>query len=59
MQATFAEQKTDEVYVYVRGRLVMKVWLLDDDANRTAVFHIGPKGVRHCVDERFTSETGW
>lgn len=58
MQATFAEHRNEEVYVYVRGRLVMKVWLLDEE-NRTAVFHIGPKGVRHSVDERFTSETGW
>lgn len=58
MTATFAETKTDEVYVYVRGRLVMKVWLLDG-INRVATFHIGPKGVRYCVDENFTSDSAW
>jgi hypothetical protein len=57
MQATFAEHRKEEVYVYVRGRLVMKVWLLDD-ANR-AVFHIEPNGTRYCVDPNYTSNTAW
>ena len=55
---TFAEKRNEEVFVYVRGRLVMKVWLLDD-ANRVAVFHVAPSGARYCADDNFTSDTGW
>jgi hypothetical protein len=58
MDTTFAEQKKDEVYVFVRGRLVMKLWLLDG-VDRVATFHIGPKGERYCADENFASESAW
>jgi hypothetical protein len=55
---TYAERRNEEVYVYVRGRLVMKVWLLED-ANRVAVFHVAPNGARYCVDPNYTSDTAW
>jgi len=39
MNATFSEVRGDEVYVYVRGRLVMKRWLR---TGISAVFAVGP-----------------
>lgn len=41
MNATFAERIGDEVYVYVRGRLVMKRWLR---TGVSATFHVAPSG---------------
>lgn len=54
VRATFSEQVGDEVYIYVRGRLVMKRWLRD---NTSAVFHVAPRGVvrsRHGDAPRWT-----
>lgn len=42
MTATWTEIRGNEVYVYVRGRLVMKRWL---DTGRSCVFEINPSGV--------------
>lgn len=42
VSATFAECRGDEVYVYVRGRLVMKRWLR---TGVSATFHVAPAGV--------------
>lgn len=39
MSATFTERVGDEVYVYVRGRLVMKRWL---STGVSVTFHINP-----------------
>lgn len=43
MTATFAVTIGNEVYVYVRGQLVMKRWL---DTGRSVTFHVAPAGVR-------------
>ena len=40
--ATFAVRIDDEVYVYVRGRLVMKRWLRRDKPSASATFHVSP-----------------
>ncbi len=40
---TFSEKVGREVYVYVRGRLVMKRWL---DTGASVTFHVAPSGVR-------------
>jgi len=41
--ATFAVCLGDEVFIYVRGRLVMKRWLR---TGRSVTFHVAPAGVR-------------
>ena len=43
VSATFGVRSGDEVYVYVRGRLVMKRWLR---TGVSATFHVAPAGVR-------------
>jgi hypothetical protein len=43
VSATFAETIGREVFVYVRGRLVMKRWL---DTGVSVTFHVAPAGVR-------------
>lgn len=40
---TFTVRLGDEVYVYVRGHLVMKRWLR---TGVSATFHVNPSGVR-------------
>jgi hypothetical protein len=42
MTATYSERIGDEVYIYVRGRLVMKRWLR---TGASATFHVAPAGV--------------
>jgi hypothetical protein len=45
---TYSIRHGDEVYVYVRGLLIMKRWL------RTGVsvtFHVAPSGVSSGIDE--------
>lgn len=51
ISATFSLQVGDEVYVYVRGRLVMKRWL---KTGVSATFHVAPSGVHwnHDVKRR-------
>lgn len=41
--ATFVVRLGDEVFIYVRGRLVMKRWLR---MRRSVTFHVAPAGVR-------------
>lgn len=43
MTATYSIRKGDEVYIYVRGVLVMKRWL---KTGVSATFHVAPSGVR-------------
>jgi hypothetical protein len=43
MNATFSERRGEEVYVYVRGLLVMKRW---PRKGVSATFHVAPAGVR-------------
>lgn len=43
MTATFSERIGDEVYVYVRGQLVMKRWL---STGLSVTFYVAPAGVR-------------
>lgn len=40
---TYSVIKGNEVYIYVRGRLVMKRWL---SSGISATFHVAPVGVR-------------
>lgn len=40
---TYSTRIGNEVYVFVRGRLVMKRWL---DSGVSATFHVAPAGVR-------------
>ena len=40
---TYAEHRGDEVWIYVRGQLVMKRWL---KSAVSAVFHTAPAGSR-------------
>lgn len=47
--ATFSERVGDEVYVYVRGRLVMKRWL---KTGVSVTFHVAPSGVRWNNDRK-------
>lgn len=42
-EATFSVHSGDDVYVYVRGRLVMKRWM---HAGVSATFHVNPSGVQ-------------
>jgi hypothetical protein len=42
-QTNYSERLGNEVYVYVRGRLVMKRWL---DTVASVTFHVAPAGVR-------------
>lgn len=42
MTTTYSVRVGDEVYVYVRGVLVMKRWLL---TGTSATFHTAPSGV--------------
>ena len=59
---TFTEHRGDEVYVFVRGLLVSKVWLLK---GLVAVFHVKPAGTAFYSYERVpetphhTSEGAW
>lgn len=46
MNVTFSERIGHEVYVYVRGRLVMKRWL---NTGVSATFHVAPSGTRWSV----------
>ena len=48
MSATFTFQRDDELYVYVRGRLVMKRWL---GTGVSATYHVAPTGVRWSVPQ--------
>lgn len=43
LSTTFAVQRGDELFVYVRGVLVMKRWL---STGVSATFHVAPSGVR-------------
>ncbi len=43
MNVTFAETIGNEVYVYVRGRLVMKRW---KDTGISVTFHVAPRWAR-------------
>ncbi|HVL61378.1 MAG TPA: hypothetical protein VM430_08220 [Microbacterium sp.] len=52
MSATFTFQRDDELYVYVRGRLVMKRWLR---TGVSATFHVAPLGVRWSVRQSSTA----
>ena len=49
ISATYSERHGDEVYVYVRGRLVMKRWLT---SGVSATLHVNPSGVRWNRHER-------
>lgn len=44
---TYPVRVGDEVYVYVRGRLVMKRWL---NTAVSVTFHVAPSGVRWNTD---------
>lgn len=39
----YSVRRGNEVYVYVRGQLVMKRWL---NTNISVTFHVAPAGVR-------------
>jgi len=41
---TWSERRGDEVFVYVRGRLIAKIWL---ELGRVAIFHVTPSFVRY------------
>jgi hypothetical protein len=43
MNATYVMRQGNEVYVYVRGRLVMKRWL---NTGVSVTFHVSPSGER-------------
>jgi hypothetical protein len=43
MLATYSLKIGDELFVYVRGRLVLKRWLL---TGQSVTFHVLPTGVR-------------
>ncbi len=44
---TYSIRVGNELYVYVRGRLVHKKWL---DTGISATFHVAPSGVRWNTD---------
>ncbi len=55
---TFTKQVGDELYVYVRGVLVMKRWL---NTGVSATFHVAPEGVHwsnSSAEPRSRSNTG-
>lgn len=51
---TWSERIGDEVYIYVRGRLVMKRWLR---TGTSATFHVNPAGVRWSTQSESGGET--
>ncbi len=44
---TYSVKIGNELFVYVRGRLVMKRWL---DTGVSVTFHVAPRGVRWNTD---------
>ena len=46
---TFSEVRGDEVWIYVRGRLVMKRWR---STGVSATFHVAPSGVEWSWPEK-------
>lgn len=47
VSATYSMKVGNELYVYVRGRLVYKRWL---DTGVSVTFHVAPSGVRWNTD---------
>lgn len=43
---TRAERIGHELYIWVRGRLVMKKWFQHGRWHQTALFHVAPSGCR-------------
>lgn len=52
---TFSKRIGDEIYIYVKGRLIMKRWL---STGVSVTFHTCPNGVRYSSGSKFPRSAG-